>query len=89
MGYGLKKDRTTTSYPGGEMFDAEVESAGHFAVVGEFEASPGRLSNQHLIKEELVLILDVDAFGVQVLFRGELATVWANVMFLKDGRHVQ
>lgn len=78
-----------TSYPCVEMFDAEVESAGHFAVVGELEASAGRLANQDLVEEELVLILDINAFGVGVFFRGELAAVRANVMLLKDGGRVQ
>lgn len=71
------------------MSDAEVEHARHFAVVGEFEASPRRLADQDLVEEELVLLLDVNAFGVGVLLRGELAAVWANVMFLKNGGHVQ
>lgn len=58
------------SYLCGEMLDAEVESARHFAVVGEFEASLGRLSHQDLVEEELVLFLDINAFGVPVFFRG-------------------
>lgn len=87
--FSPRQCRIPSSYPGGDMFDAKVEHAGHFAIVGEFEASPGRLADQDLVEEELVLLLDVNAFGVGVLFRGEMAAVWANVMLLKDGGHVQ
>lgn len=70
------------------MFDGKVEHTGHFAVVGEFKAGPSRLPNQHFVEKKLVLLLDINAFRIAELFRGEVTAVWAKVMLLKNRGHI-
>lgn len=70
------------------VFDGQAERAGHLAVVGEFEAGLGSSPDQDFVESKLVLILDVNAFSVVKLLRGELTAVVAQMVFLKDGGHV-
>lgn len=75
-------------YLSGKRFDGQAEHTGHLVVVGEFEARLGSSPDQDFVENKLVLIPDVNAFSIAKLLRGQLTTVLAQMVFLKDRSHV-
>lgn len=72
----------------GIVLDEQVDHAGHFAVVGEFEARLCSPSNQHFVERQLVLVQDEHAVSVVKLLGEEILAGVAQVVLLKDGGHV-
>lgn len=68
--------------------DHQGENAGHFAVVGEFEAGLGSCPNQGFVENKPVLLFDINAFHIAELFSGELTAFVAHTMFFEDGGNV-
>lgn len=68
--------------------DHQGENAGHFAVVGEFEAGLGSWPNQGFDENKPVLLFNINVFRIAELFSGELAAFVAHMMFFKDGGNV-
>lgn len=76
------------TYLSTNISDGQAENAGHLAVVGEFEAGLSSLPDQDFVEDKLVLFLNVNAFSIVKLLRGELTAVEAKMVFLEDGGHV-
>lgn len=77
-----------TPYPSTNIFDGQAEHAGHFVVIGEFEAGLSGSPDQNFVENELVLLPDVNSFSIAELLRGELTAVVAQMVFLEDGGHI-
>lgn len=75
-------------YPSTNIFDGQAEHAGHFVVIGEFEAGLSGSPDQNFVENELVLLPDVNSFSIAELLRGELTAVVAQMVFLEDGGHI-
>lgn len=75
-------------YLSSNMFDDQAEHTGHLAVVREFEAGLSGSPDQDFVENKLVFLLDVNAFSIAKLLRGELTAIVAHMVLLKDGRHV-
>lgn len=76
------------SYLSSNMFDDQAEHTGHLAVVCEFEAGLSGSTDQDFVENKLVFLLDVNAFSIAKLLRGELTAIVAHMVLLKDGSHV-
>lgn len=89
MTHAHRKALVCALYLSVAVSDGQAEHAVHLAAVGEFEASVCRPPDQDFVEDELVVVQDVNPFGVAELFGGELLAAGAQVMLLEDGGHVQ
>lgn len=76
------------SHPSTNVFDGQAEHAGHFAVVGHFEASLSSSPDQNLVENKFALLANINAFSVEELLRGELTAAVAQMVFFKNGGHI-